>query len=86
MSRCSPSIPSPLLCRASAPYPPCPSRILFVARRALGHVPRRVFQYLLSDQTTPERCVEGYHLHRTRFERIAERKLRRRQLTDDCQH
>jgi hypothetical protein len=39
-----------------------------------------------SDQTTPEGCVEGYHLHRTRFERIAERKLRRRQLTDDCQH
>jgi hypothetical protein len=28
--------------------------------------------------------VEGYHLHRTRFERIAERKLRRRQLTDDA--
>jgi hypothetical protein len=47
-------------------------------------VGRRVFQHLLSDNPTPERCVEGYHLHRTRFERIAERKLRRRQLTDDA--
>jgi hypothetical protein len=46
-------------------------------------VGRRVFQHLLSDSPTPERCVEGYHLHRTRFEQIAERKLRRRQLTDD---
>jgi hypothetical protein len=42
-----------------------------------------VFQHLLSDSRTPERCVKGYHLHRTRFEHIAERKLRRRQLTDD---
>lgn len=46
-------------------------------------VGRRVFQHLLSDSPTPERCVEGYHLHRTRFEQIAERKVRRRQLTDD---
>jgi hypothetical protein len=47
-------------------------------------VPRRVFQHLLSESPTPERCVEGYHFHRTWFERIAERKLRRRQLTDDA--
>jgi Protein of unknown function (DUF1488) len=46
-------------------------------------VGRRVFQHL-SDSPTPERCVEGYHLHRTRFEQIAERKVRRRQLTDDA--
>src|SRR5471030_1014229 len=46
-------------------------------------VGRRVFQHLLSDRPTPERCVEGYHLHRTRFEQIAERKVRRRQLTED---
>ena len=46
-------------------------------------VGRRVFQHLLSDSPTPERCVEGYHLHRTRFEQIAERKVRRRQLTED---
>jgi hypothetical protein len=45
-------------------------------------VGRRVFQHLLSDSPTPERCVEGYHLHRTRFEQIAERKVRRRQLTE----
>jgi hypothetical protein len=31
----------------------------------------------------PERCVEAYYLQRTRFENIAERKLRRRQLTKD---
>ena len=47
-------------------------------------VPRRVFQRLLTGSRTLERCVEGYHLHRTRFERIAERKLRNRQLTDDA--
>jgi Protein of unknown function (DUF1488) len=46
-------------------------------------VPRRVFQRLLSETPTPERCVEAYYLQRTRFESIAERKLRRRQLTED---
>ena len=45
-------------------------------------VPRRVFQRVLTEPT-PERCVEAYHLQRTRFERIAERKLRRRFLTED---
>ena len=30
-----------------------------------------------------ERCVEAYYRQRTRFESIAERKLRRRQLTED---
>ena len=46
-------------------------------------VPRRVFQRLLPETPTPERCVEAYHLQRTRFEKTAERKLRRRQLTED---
>ena len=46
-------------------------------------VPRRVFQRLLPERPTPERCVEAYYLQRTRFESIAERKLRRRQLTVD---
>jgi hypothetical protein len=46
-------------------------------------VPRRVFQTLVDQSPTPERCLEAYHLHRTRLELIAERKLRRRQLTDD---
>jgi hypothetical protein len=42
-----------------------------------------VFQRLLPERPTPERCVEAYYLQRTRFESIAERKLRRRQLTED---
>jgi len=46
-------------------------------------VPRRVFHRLLPERPTPERCVEAYYLQRTRFESIAERKLRRRQLTED---
>jgi Protein of unknown function (DUF1488) len=46
-------------------------------------VPRRVFQSLLEQTPTPERCLEAYHLQRTRLELIAERKVRRRQLTED---
>jgi len=46
-------------------------------------VSRRVFPILLPDALTPERCLEAYHLHRTRLELIAERKVRRSQLTDD---
>jgi hypothetical protein len=51
--------------------------------RGVVWVPRRVFQRLLPERPTPERCVEAYYLQRTRFESIAERKLRRRQLTED---
>jgi hypothetical protein len=47
-------------------------------------VSRRVFQILLPEAPTPERCLEAYYLDRTRLELIAERKVRRRQLTDDC--
>src|ERR1700726_929418 len=46
-------------------------------------VGRRVFQRLLDQAATPERCLETYYLQRTRLELIAERKVRRRQLTDD---
>jgi hypothetical protein len=46
-------------------------------------VPRQVFRGFLDGSATPERCIEAYHLQRTRFERIAERKLRNRQLADD---
>jgi hypothetical protein len=47
-------------------------------------VSRRVFRHLLLYQSpTPERCMAAFHLQRTRFELIVERKLRRRQLTDD---
>ena len=41
-------------------------------------LPRRLFQRLLPESPAPERCLEAYHLQRTRFERIAERKLRQR--------
>jgi len=51
--------------------------------RGVVRVPRRVFQPLLPERPTPERCLEAYYLQRTRFESIAERKLRRRQLTED---
>jgi hypothetical protein len=44
---------------------------------------RRVFQSLLDQRATPERCIEAFHLQRTRFELIVERKLRRRQLAED---
>ena len=49
----------------------------------LVRVPRRVFQRLLPEAPIPERCVEAYYLQRTRFEGIVERKIRRRQLTED---
>jgi hypothetical protein len=51
--------------------------------RGVVRVPRRVFQRLLPERPTPEKCVEAYYLQRTRFESIAERKLRRQQLTED---
>jgi hypothetical protein len=34
-----------------------------------------VFQRLLGQTPSPERCVEAYHLHRTRLELIVERKI-----------
>ena len=46
-------------------------------------VPRRVFQRLLPERPTPERCIEAYYLQRVRLEGIVERKLRGRQLTED---
>ena len=51
--------------------------------RGVVRVAWHVFQRLLPERPTPERCVEAYYLQRTRFESIAERKLRRRQLTED---
>ena len=52
-----------------------------VPRRGSGG--RRVFQRLLPERPTLERCVEAYYLQRTRFESIVERNLHRRQLTED---
>ena len=51
--------------------------------RGVVRVPRRVFQRLLPERPIPERRIEAYYLQRTRFESIAERKMRRRHLTDD---
>jgi hypothetical protein len=46
-------------------------------------IARRVFQRLLDQSPTPERCMEMFHLQRTWFELVVERKLRCRQLTED---
>ena len=46
-------------------------------------IPRQVFRRFLDGAVTPQRCLEAYHLQRTRLELVAERKLRRRQLTED---
>ena len=51
--------------------------------RGTVRVHRRVFQRMLDQSPTPERCLEAFHVQRTRFELAVERKLRRRQLTDD---
>ena len=45
--------------------------------------PTELFARLLGAQATPEKCLETYHLQRTRFERAVEAKLRRRELADD---
>jgi hypothetical protein len=41
--------------------------------RGVVRAARRVFQRLLPERPTPERCVEACSLRRTRFERVAER-------------
>ena len=38
-------------------------------------VPRRSFQGLLDRSPTPKRCMEAFHLQRTRFELIVELKI-----------
>jgi hypothetical protein len=44
---------------------------------------RALFRRLLGQAVSPETCLESYHLHRTRFERAVEAKLRRRELAED---
>jgi hypothetical protein len=51
--------------------------------RGVVRVRRHVFQSLLEQRPTPERCVEAYHLSRSQFERAAETKLRARALSAD---
>ena len=49
-------------------------------------IPREEYRLgagLLPERPSPDWCIEAYYLQRTRFESIAERKLRRRQLTED---
>jgi len=49
--------------------------------RAWSVLRGRYFRRFLDGTATPERCLESYHLQRTRFELVAERKFRNRQLT-----
>lgn len=51
--------------------------------KGVVRVPRQVFRRFLEGSATPQHCLEAYHLQRTRFERIAEAKLRNRELTGD---
>ncbi len=51
--------------------------------RGLVRVRRQVFQSLLDQRPTPERCLEAYHLCRSELERAAEAKLRARALSAD---
>ena len=51
--------------------------------RGVVRIPRRAFQRLLAERPSPERCIEAYYMQRTRFEGVAERKVRQRQLTED---
>ena len=51
--------------------------------QGIVRIPRDVFRRFLDGSPTPERCLAAYYLQRTRFELVAERKLRDRRLTDD---
>ena len=46
-------------------------------------IPREVMRHLAGKRAPPEMCVEHYFIHRTRFERAAEAKLRRRELDEN---
>ena len=37
----------------------------------------------IASNSAPEKCMEAFHLQRTRFELTVERKVRRRHLTND---
>jgi hypothetical protein len=75
--------PLPEHARWNAEWPAVEFGVEIGEYRGLVRVPRRVFQWLLPERPTPERCVEAYYLQRTRFETTPYRKLRRRQLTED---
>ncbi len=52
--------------------------------RAKVYVQRRVFQGLVGTRPAPGECVAHFHLNRTIFERIAEAKIRARELGGDA--
>jgi Protein of unknown function (DUF1488) len=47
-------------------------------------LPRRVLQSLIGARPKAEDCIAHFHLNRTEFERIAEARVRARQLDDDA--
>jgi hypothetical protein len=49
----------------------------------LVRVPRQALERLPHKAANPPACISADYLQLTRFESIAERKLRRRQLTED---
>jgi hypothetical protein len=51
--------------------------------RGLVIIPRRIVHNLLGSRPTPEQCVEYCYMHRLEFERIAETKIRARELDED---
>jgi hypothetical protein len=83
MAASEPSRSRPFTARWNAEQQAVEFRVKIGEYHGIVRVPRRVFQRLLPERPTPERFVEAYYLQRTRFESIAERKLRRRQLTED---
>lgn len=46
-------------------------------------VGKPVFRRFAGAAVSAEQCLETYHLHRTRFERAVEAKIRRRELAGD---
>jgi len=75
-------LPSPRTPAGAPSDRPWSSGLRSASTAAWSGSPGGVFQRLLPERPTPERCVEAYYLQRTRFESIAERKLRRRQFTE----
>jgi hypothetical protein len=52
--------------------------------RGTCFVARRVFHDLLGGRPSPEECLQRFHLGRTEFERIVERKVAARELDADA--
>jgi hypothetical protein len=46
-------------------------------------VPARIFATILGHRAKPEDCLRVFHLESDRFERLAEAKIRARDLSDD---